>query len=213
MEKIRNRYLIIIGALALMAVTINCFDYDVFSKADEGVAAINNIPKVIDGWLGTDSYLEPSIYEILETKSIIHRNYKSNQGEVFLSLVYYPDTKVDLHAPEACLGGAGERLLKSPQTLEINSNRKTLKLEVNQLVTNNGNFSDLVFYFYKSGSYMGRSYFKLRLNIAKNKLVSSNKSGALIRVSTRIQQENVDLGSERLTRFLGALVPFLVEFL
>ena len=209
----RYRYTIVAIILLVATFTINFLNYDWASQSEAGISAIKNIPETIDEWTGSDIHLDPAVYNILETKSIIHRNYIFGQNGVFLSIVYYPDTKVDLHAPEACLGARGERIEKSPRILKMNVNGRPIELEVNQLIANIGNSSDLVFYFYKAGSYIGKSYILLRLNIAKNKLVSFNKSGALIRVSTRIESKNQELAAERLKRFIEIIMPYLVNFL
>ena len=88
----------------------NVFSYDRYHKTGQAIDAIRNVPLKIEGWVGMDLPLEERVYRILETKSIIHRRYISNNQTIFLSLVYYPETKVDFHSPEGCLGG---KVLKS----------------------------------------------------------------------------------------------------
>lgn len=211
MENIRNRCFILIVILLLMTSLVTILEYDIFEKSDYGLEIIKRVPYHIGEWKGTDVKLNEDVFEILETKSIIHRNYASEKNDVFLSLVYYPDTKVDFHAPEACLGGSGERLEKEKKILNIDINGKKIELHVNQLVRKNGLFKELIFYWYKAGAYMGESYFGLRFNIAVNKMVSKNKSGALIRVSTKIDNDKYDEASDRLKRFIEKLTPSLIS--
>ena len=68
--------------------------------------------------------MDPHVFDILETKSILNREYVSHAQMVLLSLVYYPETKVDFHAPEACLAGKGIQISKSEKTIEIIKNSK-----------------------------------------------------------------------------------------
>ena len=209
MENIRNRYLMVTAVLLLLCCIVNRLDYDIFEKNDIGIKAIKKIPYKIKKWTGKDVYLSENIYKILETKSIVHRNYVSESSNIFLSLVYYPDTKVDFHAPEACLGGSGERLLKESKTLTFED--KNYNLDVNQIVRRIENYEELIFYWYKAGAYMGKSYLGLRFNIAKNKITNRDTSGALIRVSTAINNKNYEKASEELKQFIEGITPILKE--
>lgn len=213
MEKFLIRYIILFAILSLLSAIVNVLNYDVFAKSDDGLLAVKQIPESIGVWEGNDVHLDSSVYEILETKSIIHRIYTSSISAVFLSIVYYPDTKVDFHAPEACLGGSGNRLEKSPKTIQLNIDGKPFNLEINQLINKNIRYNELVYYFYKAGTYMGKSYFALRFNIAKNKLFNNNKSGALVRVSTVIPDNGDNNIEKSLKQFLEDLMPFLIRYL
>lgn len=213
MEKYQVRYLIVIVVLGLLTFLVNIYDYDIFANADDGLSAVKQMPVSFDEWKGTDIYLDPSVYEILETKSIIHRSYNSDIDEVFLSIVYYPDTKVDFHAPEACLGGEGAEVEKVSKTIKLNIEGKPLELEINQLIRKNIEYDELVYYFYKAGKYMGKSYIALRLNIAKNKFFDKNKSGVLIRVSASLSDKDNDTVAETLRQFIEKLTPFLIRYL
>lgn len=213
MGKYQVRYLIIIVVLGVLTLLVNIFNYDIFADTSDSIAIVRQIPVSFNKWKGTDVYLDPSVYEILETKSIIHRRYTSDIGDVFLSIVYYPDTKVDFHAPEACLGGEGAQVEKISETIGLNVEGKQINLKINQLIRKNPEFKELVYYFYKAGEYMGRSYIALRLNIAKNKFFDNNKSGVLIRVSTALPDKGDAAAEEKLRQFIEKLTPFIVRYL
>lgn len=213
MENIRKRCFILIAIMLLLLLVVAVLEYDIFEKSDYGLETIKKVPYQIRDWHGTDIKLDEDVYKILETKSIIHRNYSSEKSDVFLSLVYYPETKVDFHAPEACLGGAGERLAKEKKTIVLKINGENRKLHVNQLVRKIGLMEELIFYWYKAGAYMGESYFGLRFHIALNKMANNNKSGALIRVSTKVKGHNYDEASKKLKSFIEGLTPSLLESL
>lgn len=209
MEIVRNRYLIIIAILSVVAVMVASLSYDVFAKTDDGLADIAKIPKQIGKWQGTDIYLEPSIYDILETKSIIHRSYHSTIGDVFLSVVHYPDTKVDFHAPEACLGGKGIKIVKTKKVINVLVNEENRKIEVNQLLYDSFNEKEIVYYFYKAGSYLGNNYIKMRLNLALNKFVSNNRSGSLIRLSSDLDPLDPEKTHGMLKNLLSEIMPYI----
>jgi EpsI family protein len=192
----------------------NYLSYDTYHNAEVGMEAIQNIPLEIGRWQGEDIPLENLIYEILETTSIIQRTYRTLNGQdVLLSIVYYPETKVDFHAPEACLAGQGVEIQKLPKSINILYGGREITLNVNQLIWKHDTVEKLVFYCYKAGSFLGRSYIKLRFNLAANKFTNAGKSGSLIRVSTRIQDSDIEKASEILNDFLTQLYPYLVRSL
>ena len=105
MEKLRSRYIVLIAILLLTSVIVNYLSYDTFNKAETASLTIGKIPLNLGKWKGIDIPLDERIYDILETRAIINRSYFYNGSSVFLSVVYYPETKVGFHGPEECLGG------------------------------------------------------------------------------------------------------------
>jgi EpsI family protein len=213
MEKIKNRYILIILLIAITAILTNLLSYNIFNNKEVGANAIQHIPIDLGKWHGTDLDLQESIYEILETRSIIHRSYKSGERSVFLSVVYYPETKVDFHAPEGCLAGRGIQIDKSKKIIEISNKNKTIDIGMNQLLRKNDNYNELVYYFYKAGDFMGENYIKLRWSLAVNKFGNNKKSGALIRLTTPINDKGIQESSDVLKEFIEELYPYLIEYL
>lgn len=210
----KNRYLWLIIILFLQVLAVRAVSYDSQVSAEQGLEAISKIPHNFGDWKGTDYPLDPQIYDILETRSIIHRSYENSAGQkVFLSIVYYAETKVDFHAPEACLGGQGVKTLKSPDTVLIDK-LKTI-LTVSKLVQQSEHGkNDLVYYFFKAGPFMGRSYLKLRLNLVLNKFGNESKSGSLIRVSTEMHNTLDDRQESALLKeFINQINPYITGYL
>lgn len=200
--------------MLLASVLVNFLTYDTYHKAEVGIETIASIPLELGRWQGKDVPLEKLVYEILETRSIINRVYHTETGqEVFLSIVYYPDTKVDFHAPEGCLGGQGIELEKSSATITLINNSKTVEINLNKLVWQKGNRENLVYYFYKTGEFLGQSYIKLRLNLATNKFTNKARSGSLIRISTPIPIGDTQKASNILVDFVEQLYPSLIKYL
>lgn len=215
----KNRCLGVIVLLLMQFFVVRAVSFDDRTGPDQGVSIVQNIPMMVGNWKGTDHPLDPVVYDILETRSIIHRSYVNDNGKsVFLSIVYYAETKVDFHAPEGCLGGQGIKTTKSPVEIHVtNADGTPQTLTVNKLIQQEIGFNntDLVYYFYKSGPFMGRSYIKLRLNLILNKFRDAKKSGSLIRVSTRIHPDSdqTDGGEVVLAEFINQLQPFLLRYL
>lgn len=207
---IKARYLITIVFLLIISVAVNFLSYDPFYKAKDGLSAINGIPLNVKGWMGRNFPIENKIYEILETKSIIHRKYYRNRNEVLLSVVYYPETKVDFHDPGSCLGGQGIEIHRSLKQIKIN---EEIILDLNQIIWRSGNDEQLVYYFYKAGNYLGRSYIWLRLNLARNKFSNSPKSGSLIRLSTNVLSGDYERAGAILSEAIRDLYPYILKAL
>lgn len=209
MEAVRNRYLITILIVLATSFLVNFLNFEAYHEAEAGIQTIKKIPVDIGKWKGKDVFLEEQIYEILETRSIIHRNYAENGQNVFLSLVYHPETKVDFHAPEYCFGAQGVELVKTTKTIKIVEEGKTIPVNLNQLIYKKPGFDELVYYFYKSGGFIGSSYLQLRLALSMNKLSNKGTSGSLVRVSTPILNRDENRGGEILRDFIEDLYPFL----
>jgi len=214
MEKLKSRYIILIAILLLTSVIVNYLSYDTFNKAKAASLTIGKIPLKLGKWKGRDIPLDERVYDILETRAIINRSYVCNGSSVFLSVVYYPETKVGFHGPEGCLGGKGIQISKSAQTIIISqqdSNR--IRIDLNQLIRQKNGSPELVYYFYKAGNFIGRSYIYMRFNLAINKFFEKEKSGALIRVSTPISDDNTQKAANVLTHFMEKLYPYLITYL
>ena len=207
MTNLKFRYLIVIILLAVTAFVVYNLQYESSQDDETGLAILQAIPMQIGKWKGQDVSLDETVYEILETKAIIHRNYiNDDNNSVLLSIVHYHDTKVDFHAPEACLGGLGLSTTKSKKKLSVQGKKnKKISLEVAELLSKNNDRQLLSFYFYKSGNFLGQNYIKLRLMVATNRLAQQDSSGSLIRISTTLNKSKDD-ASHILQKFLKELV-------
>ena len=214
MENIKNRYLLTFFIIALSAFFVNYLDYGTYHNAEAGIQAIKGIPMEFGRWHGENVLLEESIYELLETKSIIHRKYYSENGnEVFLSIVYHPETKVNFHGPEQCLGAQGIPLEKSLDRISFKNGDKTVEINLNRLIQEQYGKKSLIYFFFKTGEFIGPNYTKLRLNLALNKFTNKKKSGSLIRISTPVSDDNTQKAANVLTGFVKELYPYLIMYL
>lgn len=213
MGKLRTRYIVSVIITLIGAVLVNAVEYETFYRPEVAVLSVKKIPLNLGKWHGVDVFLPEDVYDILETRAILHRSYKFEGQSVFLSLVFYPETKVDFHAPEACLGGSGRKIQKSSKTITFENGGENVSLGINRLTYYGGLKGELVYYFYKAGTFMGKNYILLRLNLAKNKLTGHGASGSLIRISTTNKPIGDMNPEDRLKSFLEELYPYLVGYL
>lgn len=214
MANLKYRYLIVVLLLAVTASVVNGLQYS--SEIDDSEAAdLLPIPlQIAELWQGQDFPLEETVYEILETRAIIHRSYTRNNGEnVFLSIVHYSDTKVDFHAPEACLGGRGLKTEKTDKTISFQSGDEQIALDVAEIMTTTSTGKTLTYYFYKSGDFVGSNYIKMRLSIAANKLFENDARGSLVRISTNFEPGKKAEAESLLAGFLQDLYPNIIQSL
>lgn len=215
MANLKFRYLIVILLLTVTAIVVNGLQYESSRDDESGLADLQAIPMQIgDWWQGQDYPLEELVYEILETRAIIHRSFTGKDGSnVFLSVVHYSDTKVDFHAPEACIGGRGLKTEKTTKTIAFLSDDQKITLDVAEMVTTRESGKTLTYYFYKSGEFVGSDYMKMRLSIAANKLFMNDARGSLIRISTTITPGNEAEAESILTGFLLDFFPHVHQSL
>lgn len=211
MANLKLRYLIIVILLALTTTAVNGLQYESSRDDEAGLTDLQAIPMQIgEWWQGKDFPLDEMVYEILETRAIIHRSFTGENGQnVFLSVVHYSDTKVDFHAPEACIGGRGLKTKKTHKTINLLSGNKQTTLDVAEMVTTRETGKTLTYYFYKSGQFSGSNYIKMRLSIAANKLFRNDARGSLIRISTTITPDNEEEAGTLLLGFLQDFFPYV----
>jgi EpsI family protein len=212
MANLKIRYLTV--ALLLLAVTfmVSGLSYDRYYDEKAGLKDLQTIPMQIGDWRGEDFPLEEKIYEILETRAIIHRSYKNMNGSrVFLSLVHYHDAKVDFHAPEACLGGRGLKTVKTTRQLTLVVGGEKISVDVAEIVSTKENGRDLTYYFYEAGQYLGCDYIKMRLSLAANKLANHDARASLVRISTTMIPDRKE-AENRLNNFMTSLLPCITTF-
>ncbi len=205
--------MLIIGVLLVTLLGVRYLNHTPGKDTDRISKNINAVPVFFAQWRGTDIGLEESVYQILETRSIIHRKYNSDKSFVFLSIVYYSETKVDFHAPEACLAGKGIEISKTKHKVVLQTESGSKQLIVNQLIRETDRGQEVIHYFYKAGDFLRDNYIKLRLNLALNKFTKAKKSGALIRYSTPVKSGDSAAADKILTQFINDLYPFLLKYL
>ena len=214
MANLKFRYLIVVILMAVTAFVVYNLQYDSLQDDETGLANLQAVPMQIGKWKGQDVSLDETVYEILETRAIIHRSFTAaNGGNVFLSVVHYHDTKMDFHAPEACLGGRGEKTKKTTKTITLFYSSQQRTIDVAEIIATRATGQTLTYYYYKSGRFIGSNYIKMRLSIAANKLARNDTRGSLIRISTTLIPENEAAAESVLVSFMEELLPFVQQSL
>jgi EpsI family protein len=155
---------------------------------------------------GPDVPVSESTRQLLETNTILTRNYVSlNGGFVQLTIVCAGKTRRSLHFPEVCFTGQGwETQGKAPIPVGL--------LFVGQgLTLQKGDSRQAVLYFFKTGANLTGNYFVNSFCWVRDKLLLRNPSSMLVRLSTPIGDQGEEKAFRVLNDFASSLAPILLE--
>ena len=202
-----NKTFIIVAIILVAVAIVGLVSYlptrfDISSKVK-----VADFPKVMGDWIGTDMPLSKRDYEILETNNLFVRDYKNKKGEsVYLYVVYSEDNRKVSHPPEVCYMGSGVTIVdKSPIQL-------TNSIQAVKLVVEKANSRQIVVYWFKAGSFNTDKYLTQQLKIVIDRMLGKRTSGALIRVSTDIQGNNLDTAVKLIKSFCGQIEPLVSRY-
>jgi len=154
---------------------------------------------------GHDLALDETTLTILETRDYLYRRYEAaGASPVDFCVIFSQDNRKGTHPPEVCLG---ERVIaSSPVVVRGVAGRGDVPCRL--LLTVSDQRREYYLYVYKCGREYTPSFWRQQLTIFVNGLLSRNASGALIRVSTAIGDDE-QMARRRCMTMLGAAIPYL----
>lgn len=169
---------------------------------------VADFPMAIGEWQATEIPLSERDYEILETRNLFVRDYKSPQGDsVVLYIVYSEDNRKVSHPPEVCYMGSGASIVNK------SSAQLTDSIRAVKLITETPKNEQMVVYWFKAGSLYTDQYLKQQLKIVVDKMLRKGTSGALIRVSADIKDNNQEGALRLLEGFTRQIEPLLERYI
>lgn len=202
-----KNFLTISSALVLTAVISFSF---YFPKRMENLLShkIYDFPKEIGEWISEDVILSEREYELLETRNLIVRNYKNTNNDIInLYIIYSPRNRKVVHPPEICLQGAGSTITNK-EHIQITDSISSTKLIIEKGITR-----DLIVYWYRAGKFNTDNYLKQQIKIVLDRVIGRETSVALIRVSTEIENNEVEPALEKIKGFCTAIEPLLDKYI
>lgn len=192
--------------LVLTAIAGNFFYFSVIiSRQDE--ISIANFPKIIGEWSSVDVPLDKRVYELLETKNLIMRDYKNQKGEaVNLYIIYSQDDRKVSHPPEICLQGDGGTVVEK-SLLNVSS-----KIKATKLVLEKKNSREIAVYWYKAGKEYTNDYISQQIKISLDRLWGKRTSLALIRVIAVIENNDDKQTLAKILSFCSLIEPLLLKY-
>lgn len=170
--------------------------------------SIREIPENIADFqqMGTDEGVDERTKQVLETSSILIRNYRASNGwPVQLTIVYAGATRRSLHFPELCLVGSGWEIRRQEAALV------GMMFEARRLVLVKGEDSEAVLYWFKTGDEMTGNYFLNAYYWAQNQMMFGAPTSAMIRLAVPIGPGGEEAAFAVLDDFAFKLVPYLQE--
>jgi len=209
MSGLWKRCLITIAILFLTAVSI--FYYRFENKSPITVVDIGKIPLEFGSWKGIDIPVEDEVCDILETESILMREYMNkNLEKVWFTVVYYQNTRVGFHLPESCSTGQGSFIVeRGVERINLDDGKI---IEVNKNVLKGDKGNRIMLYFFKTEGLITPSYKNLRFQRVLNKIKHKSNSAALVKFSINIGENRSD-SLKVLKQFVKETVPLLSEYL
>ncbi len=202
-----NRNFIITVMLLLFVGTIAFVAYTPVKSESKNKIQVADFPKAFGEWTSNEVQFTERDYKILETRNLFMRDYKDKKGDVInLYVVYSQDNRKVAHPPELCLMGGGMDITnKAPFQLAENIKATRLTLE-------RGDLRQLVVYWFKSGQLNTSDYVKQQFKVALGMTFGKSTSGALIRITAQIKNENEKAAIDLIKRFAAEIEPLIEKY-
>ena len=201
-----KRYFIVIILTALASVVI----FKVHNIEPIKNEKLFSFPMKIGQWTGKEIPMEDWVYKSLETPYGILRDYRSSDGDtVNLAITWYDDREVAFHAPEACLGGVGDKVKEKtvyPVVFDKQHNH-----QIGELVVERNNKRSLVLYYFINDGYVTPSQTKLRTKILLKRLTFKRTSAAFVRLMMPITKSR-EYTKGVLEVYLKKTLPIITEY-
>jgi len=184
-------------------------------RLDAGKLYTAEFPMVIGNWFGREVGMSKDVYEELETRDAIYREYRNPKGESLdLVIVYSPENRKVTHPPDICFQGGGwEQQLKD--TIPTPYGRRWGLSEINRLILDRGGESkQIALYWYKIGHRQTSSYLDQQLRYFLYSLMHRSRGVALIRISSYAPDpRHVKSETKKLERFAKLVMPLVAKIL
>jgi EpsI family protein len=168
-------------------------------------------PLNVGDWKGREVPMPERVYASIETPYLFLRNYESARYPipVNLSIVWFDDKNISVHAPEACLGGIGNDV-KEKTTLSVGLGDRRNPTIGRLLVEKNG-VQSIVLYFFDVDGYLTTSQTLIRLKVLSRRLLLKRSSASFVRVMAPVIEDE-EQTVRMLLDFLRTIFPELPPY-
>ena len=157
-----------------------------------------SLPISLNGWRAIDLEMDESVSEMLAADHNVQRAYLHPQRYVVFVYVGYYGTKrggTPEHTPDICYPAQGWSIVEARDR----SVGGTSGFDVREFIVEKEGERRLVHYWYRTSHTTGiTSVLRLRLEHFWGRLARNRGDGALVRLSTRIDEEDVEGARSRL---------------
>jgi len=170
---------------------------------------LDNLPLELGEWQGRDMEITEDIYEALETRDVLIRDYRDKDGNsVNLAVVYSGEERHSFHPPELCfLGGGVELLDREQEEISLGDGGS---LPVNKLIMKSGRGKIVSWHWFSAGERFTPNYYLQQAYLALDAFKGRKIKGALIRISASGYTPDLE---DKAQAFIRQAVPYLKEIL
>ena len=155
---------------------------------------------------GADIEVDEHTKRVLETSSILIRNYTAPNGwPIELTIVYAGSTRRSLHFPEVCLVGAGWEI-RSQESTTVGFDHTARRL-----VLVNNEHQQAVLYWFKTGDFLTGNFFLNAMYWAKNQITFGTPTSAMIKLTAPLVPGNEEAAFAMLEDFAMKLQPVIMR--
>ena len=189
----------ILLAIALLVVGAVAWGLALRPRLSVDATALAALPTRLGSWTSEDVPLEAFAESILQADYNVQRRYRNDAGDiVWVYFGYYGTERGGTpdHTPRVCFTAQGWQI-EDHAVVEVAG-----ELRVNELVVSLDGERQLVHYWFRSFDKTGLlGDFDRTFDRLFGRLLHDRADGALVRVSTRIEDGNRDIARERLLAF------------
>lgn len=202
-----------IVVLVLLGSTV-CLHAMNHGEATVSRQELAGLPYTIGSWTGSAVPLDVDTLKVVGVTDYANRDYISPADlPVSLYVGYYASQRTGdtIHSPKNCLPGSGwDPIYAGFATVPVGDN-DTIK--VNKYVIAQGLEKQLVFYWYQGRGRVVASEYWGKFWMIHDAITRNRTDGALVRVITPIEGDDVAQAQSRLERFTRILFPALSKYI
>ncbi len=175
---------------------------------DYDADALAELPLELGGWHGEAIPIESAVENMLRADFNLQRAYTRAEDDlVWLYVGYYGTERGGRpeHTPEICYPAGGWEIVEKGVLYEG-------AISANEYVVHNDGSVRLVHFWYQSSRSSGLlGTWDVSVDQLSSRLATGRADGALVRLSTPLERDELDGARERLTAFAAALAPELAK--
>jgi EpsI family protein len=202
--------IIVLGLTAAGSICLNPSQPSIYDKNMLQDILPPQISRNQELWYGYNIEVDPRTALILETEDIIQYRYENARGTfVDFCVIFSEDNRKGTHPPDLCLEGGGLDII-AKNSIPVTGIPGQDAMPCRELIVQSGLDYTYYLYTYKCGKYYTDSFWFQQFSIFANGILNRNTDGALIRVSTPMQNGLKDpQARDRAMDFLRNGIPLL----
>lgn len=216
--EMRSSFSAVVSTLLIIFSTIFISFYSIPKDREPNRLSFDYFPRVIGAYTAKEIPADPVQLESLQLSDWLSLEYASltASGKLNVWIAYYSNQKpgASIHSPKACLTGGGWEMIDG-QVFNLTGLAVDGKnIAVNRAIMQQGHLRQLTYFWYNLGGSIVTNEYLVKWYIFWNKLARQRTDGALIRLITRIDDdEPIEAADARLKTFMQVFLPALSPYL